>query len=277
MIRRLHTLLIYGLLVIGSVVFVWPFLWMAATSAKLDRELFGETRRLLPQRPLPRLRSPYVDDRLFEDVRGPRLEETVAMIEQDLATKDYPWPNDIDRATLLHETARGIYSNLLSILPGEAWSWPADQLRVTIAQRVDSRMIAPVVAQLRRVVCIGSLRAQSYDQQEDLLVPAERAATAWQLGGTARAQLLQAGTPNESGAELHYDFSHGETITLTQTFRTTFPLARLHRLQLSLRSDDTWHALKLFVEKNGKRLEAARTWRDPTAARPRTSRAVPSS
>ncbi len=273
--KTLRALLIYFLLIAGSIVFVWPFLWMAATSAKLDRELFGENRRLLPQRPLPRLQSPYVDDRLFEEVRGPRREETMAMIAQDLATRDYPWPNDIDRSSLLRETARGIYTNLLSILPGEAWGWPADQLRAAIAGKVNPTMIAPVVAQLRRVICIGSLRAQSYDQQEDLLVPAERAATAWRLGGNARAQLVQAGAPNESGAELHYDFSGGDTIALTQTFHTTFPLARLHRLQLSLRSDDTWHALKLFIEKDGKRLAAARarplsdhewvvdTWQEP--------------
>ena len=54
---------------------------MAATSAKLDRELFGETMQLWPQRPIPRLQSPYMDDRLFDDLRGPRLEEAVAMIE----------------------------------------------------------------------------------------------------------------------------------------------------------------------------------------------------
>ena len=98
--KTLRALLIYGLLIAGSLVFVWPFLWMAATSAKLDRELFGEARRLLPQRPLPRLQSPYVDDRLFEDVRGPRREETVAMIERDLAAKNYSWPNDIDHAVV---------------------------------------------------------------------------------------------------------------------------------------------------------------------------------
>ena len=38
--KILRTLLIYFLLVAGSLVFIWPFLWMAATSAKLDRELF---------------------------------------------------------------------------------------------------------------------------------------------------------------------------------------------------------------------------------------------
>jgi ABC-type glycerol-3-phosphate transport system permease component len=257
--KTFRTLLIYVLLIAGSIVFVWPFLWMAATSAKLDRELFSETLTLLPQRPIPRLRSPYLDDRLFDDLRGPRLDEAVGLIEKDLAAANYPWPNDLPRPEILHQTARGIYARLRTILPGEVWEQPAEQLRAAIASQVAPAMIDEVVAQLRRVFCLGALRAQSYDQQEDLLVPANVAATAWQVGGTARAQLLQAGPPNEPFAELQYDFASGDTLTLSQTFRTTFPLARLHRLQIGLRYDDTWHALQLFIEKNGQRYAAART------------------
>ena len=257
--KILRTLLIYGLLVVGSLVFIWPFLWMAATSAKLDRELFGESLRLLPQRPIPRLHSPYVDDRLYEEVSGPRMKEALAMIEQDLTSVDYPWPDDVDRASLIRQTARGIYSKLLSILPGQLWELPAEQLRAKIARQISPALIGEVVAQLRRAVCLGSLRAQSYEQEEDLLVPADRAATVWQLGGSAEAQLTPAGAANEPCAELKYDFTKGDTITLTQSFKTTFPLSRLHRLLLSIRYDDTWHGLRLVVGKDGRRYEAARS------------------
>ena len=257
--RIARHLLIYLLLVAGSLVFVWPFLWMAATSAKLDRELFSETLTLFPQRPIPRLQSPYLDDRLFDDLHGPRLEETVSLIEKDLAAANFPWPNDLARPQLLHQTARGIYARLLTVLPGEVWKQPAEQLHAAIAPLISPDMITEVVAQLRRAFCLGALHAQSYDQEEDLLVPANEAAAAWQVGGTAGARLRAAGTPNEPYAELHYDFGPGDTITLSQTFRTTFPLARLHRLQLGLRYDDTWHALRLFIEKNGQSYAAART------------------
>ena len=252
-------LLIYVLLIAGSLVFVWPFLWMAATSAKLDRELFSETLTLWPQRPVPRLQSPYLDDRLFENLRGPRLDETVGLIEKDLVAANYSWPDDLARPELLHQTARGIYAKLLTVLPGADWELPAEQLRAKITPLISPSLIGGIVAQLRRAFCLGALRVQSYDQEEDLLVPAKAAAAAWQLGGTARAQLLAGGPPNDPCAELKYDFSKGDTITLSQTFRTTFPLERLHRLQLGLRYDDTWHALQLFIEKNGRRYAAART------------------
>jgi multiple sugar transport system permease protein len=89
-------------------------------------------------------------------------------------------------------------------------------------------------------------------------VPADHAVTGWQLGAGGTAGLIPAGSPNEPFAELHYDFRNGDTVVLSQTFRTTFPLARLHRLQLALRYDNTWHGLRLFVEKEGRRYEAAR-------------------
>ena len=257
--KILRLLLIYFLLVAGSVVFVWPFLWMAATSAKLDRELFSESLTVWPERPIPRLQSPYLDDRLFENLRGPRLEEAVGLIEKALGAVDYSWPADFPRNELLHQTARGIYGRLLNILPGEDWELSHDELRARIGPHISTPLISEVVGQLRRALCLGAFRAQSYDQEENLLVPATAAATAWQVDGPARAQLLQNDTPNEPKAELRYDFSRGDTIRLSQTFHTTFPLERLHRLQLSLQSDDTWHRLQLFIEKNGQRFRASRT------------------
>ncbi len=257
--KTLRTAIIYALLVMGSLVFVWPFLWMAATSAKLDRELFSESLTVWPERPIPRLQSPYLDDRLFENLRGPHLEGALGVIEKELTTVEYPWPSDLPRGELLHQTARGLYARLLNILPGEDWELPGDELRGRITPQLSASLISDVVGQLRRALCLGAFRAQSYDQEEDLLVPATTAAGAWQIDGTAGAQLLQNNTPNEPKAELKYDFSKGDTIRLSQTFHTTFPLERLHRLQLALQPDDTWHRLELFIEKNGRRLRATRT------------------
>ena len=91
--KILRIIALYSLLVAGSIIFIWPFLWMAATSAKVDRELFTERLRLLPERPIPRTHSPYVDEKLFNDIRGPRLTEALTMIEQHLAKLPYSWPN----------------------------------------------------------------------------------------------------------------------------------------------------------------------------------------
>ncbi len=247
---------IYFLLSLGTIVFAWPFLWMAATTAKLDRELFA-ANRLLPERPIPRTQSPYVDDRLFADVSGPRLQEATAAIKRRIANN--AWPADVDRTTMQEQVARALYQKLRNRLPAEIWKTPNEQFSAAITTALDPKMVDETAQQLRRVFCFGSLLARSYDLQEDKLVDPANAAAAWQIGGDAASELIQSGTAAEPFAELKYDFSRGDKIVLSQTFTTSFPVERLYRIQLSLRTDDTWHALDMFVEKNGKRYHADRT------------------
>ena len=268
-------IIIYGALIVGSLIFVWPFLWMAATSAKLDRELFGDRIRLFPQAPLPRAYSPYIDERFFADVQGPRLGESLAIIERRLASESVDWPLGLDRALVLKQTARGLYKKLMTLLPRDTWLAPPDELDRVLTASIRPEMTSEVLLQLRRAFCIGELRVRSYDLKEDLLVEAGRVASGWAVTGPAKAELLQSDKPGPPFAELRYDFSNGDSLALEQIFTTSFPLESLHRIQLSLRYDDTWHALTLFVEKQGKLFRAARalpsadynwvvdTWQEP--------------
>jgi len=73
--RQLIKAIIYGLLVTGAAVFSFPFLWMAASSVKVDRERQTKGFRLMPLTPRPQSRSPYVDDEHYKDLDGPYQEE----------------------------------------------------------------------------------------------------------------------------------------------------------------------------------------------------------
>lgn len=254
----MRRLVIYLLLALGSAVFAWPFIWMVSTSAKLDRELFRERPGVLPQSPRPRLQSPYIDDRLFAYVSGPHMDRVLPIIEAQLTSADYNWPADVDRNIAIKETARGIYARLLTTIPRQHWDLSNEELGREIASFISPASVADVLNQLRRAFCVGQLRVRSYDLQEDQLVASENAASAWQINGTANAELKQGGSPAESFAELHYDFARGGVVRLSQTFETSFPISRLHRVQLYLRNDDTWHAINLFVEKNGARFRSER-------------------
>lgn len=249
---------IYLLLIGGSVVFVWPFLWMAATSVKLDREMFGSQIRLFPRPPIAALQSPYIDSRYYDkagDARRGALTEAVA---HHLQASAYIWPSDVDRAAAIEETAQGIVEKLESILPLAIWNGPPEVLQQEVLARIDQKMVDQVVGQVRRHLAIGSLRARSYDLREDELVPSRLVASGWHLEGPAKfAAVNQAG---KEFADLHYRFSEeGKgAIKLTQTFTTSFPVDMLHRLQLSLRSDDSWHAVTVTMEKQGRRYRAVR-------------------
>ena len=79
-------ILIYGLLVGGSIVFSIPFVWMALTSVKVDRELFRKELHLMPLTPTPMTQSPYVDENYFEPAPDPRMKELTGKL-QELARK----------------------------------------------------------------------------------------------------------------------------------------------------------------------------------------------
>ncbi|MEI6085689.1 MAG: ABC transporter permease subunit [Verrucomicrobiota bacterium] len=234
---------IYVLLIAGSIIFSWPFLWMATTSVKVDREMFSERIRLWPQQPIPASQSPYIDTRYFTDLAGPGLAELLPALEQKVT--------GLVPADAVQQVARGCYKKLVNTLP-------SDKLVPAAAEQVDAAMVKDVLNQVRRHLSIGQLRARSYDLQEDQLVNPAKVAEAWQVTGPGK--LIPVTDDREPYADLHYDFSTGNTIELSQTFTTSFDVARLHRIELSLRSDDSWHPVTVFVEKQGQRLEAVRTY-----------------
>lgn len=258
---------IYALLIVGAIVFVWPFLWMATTSIKIDREMFGDKIHLWPHRPIPQTKSPYIDQRLYEDVTGKHMDELLATLEAHLQNMDPSvWPNDVDRNTVIKQTARGCYRKLIDTMPSTFWDGPVEDLKAEATKRVDAAMVREIVGEIRRHFSLGQLRARSYGRlgpiAEDQLVSGTNAAAAWQVGGTARAKLVEVTNSDEGEpyADVDYDFSTGNTVTLSQTFTTSFPIADLYELQLYLRSDDAWHGMTMYVEKLGVRYRARYTY-----------------
>src|SRR5262245_485469 len=80
--------IIYAILIAGAIVFAFPFVWLTATSMKLDRELFSGRIDVAPERPRPRLRSPYYDERHFHHVAltRPQIDVIRPMLEAQIAT-----------------------------------------------------------------------------------------------------------------------------------------------------------------------------------------------
>jgi hypothetical protein len=246
---------IYALLIGGSMVFAWPFLWMITTSIKVDREMFVEQMHVWPQRPIPQIKSPYIDIRYYDDLSGKHLKDLLPMLEAHLQKMDYPWPPEVDRATAIKQVARGAFQKLQNTMPETIWD--STSLVAEATQRVDVAMVTDVVGQIRRTLLVGQLRARSYDLQEDQLVAPDKVSATWQVSGTAEAKLVQVDDKDDPHAELRYDFTHGDKIILSHTFQTSYPLEviekdgrhvnKLYRLQLFLRNDDTWHPLTVYI------------------------------
>jgi multiple sugar transport system permease protein len=267
--NTMRRLLIYALLFAGSLLFAWPFIWMVGTSIKLEREVLSNRSSVLPEQPIPRSKSPYLDDRTFAHADGPHRDEAIAILEEQL--RSHVWPPQVDPEIARQQVARGIYERLLVLIPYERWSDSDEQLRAALTAAIAPDLIDSVFGQVRRVFLIGQLRARSTELQEDELVSGSDAATKWIVAGPgALSQKADA-------SEFSYDFSSDNKVTLSQTFTTSFPIERLRRLQFYFQPDDSWHALRMTVEKLGHRFVSERaiyladhnwqvaTWQEPSA------------
>ena len=259
--RRFRSCWLYAMLIAGSAVFAWPFLWMASASVKVEREQFAEDSGLLPQRPVPRSVSPYIEERTHSAYEHPRLAELLPYVETDLQSRALVWPEGIDSARARERLARGVFRRVARFARDEWWKLPAPELAGRLVALITPSMVEAERAAIARGLVIGQVVVRSYDLQEEVTVAPDAVAAAWTISGPGRARFLTGGSDPATATQgrlLAYDLSAGGRVALTTSFDIGFPLERLHRLQLSLRPDDTWHALQGYVEMGGRRYRAER-------------------
>ncbi len=249
-------LVVYSLLIAGSIVFCWPLLWMAFSSVKAGSELFARKQHFLPETPAPQLKSPFVDQHSFPDLDGRRQAEMLNWMESAIRPQVASLAPDLEPESATRQLARGAYLRLSDSLPQNSWGLPAEELKALALKATDAATLQQVLAQVRRSLVVSTLTARSYDVQEDILVPADKVAQSWKLEAEdgASASLI----PTAQGADLAYDLSKGERVRLVGRFKTSFDTGRLYRLQMSVKADRSWNRIRVYVEKNGKRYASVR-------------------
>lgn len=260
-------LLAYALLLAGAVVFSFPFVWMAATSAKVDRELMSTELRVMPQMPDPRPRSPYIDPRLHARLQGPHQPLLLPYLGQLVGDSGIDIPKELDTSLAIEHTARGLYTRLRTLIPDDAWDGKAaaspdqtiDRLRELARRRVTPDLVSETLAQVHRELRLGPMRARSDALQEQELGAGNPVSSRWTIANPHAARLVDLPSPTPLAA-LHYDFTaDGKPIVLTRDVQLDFPVQQLQRLQLELRPDDTFHDLWLTIEHSGKVFRARRS------------------
>lgn len=249
----LRWLLIYGLLLAGSTIFSLPFVWMIGTSFKVDREMFGEEITFLPMRPIPATASPYLDPAYFPAAHGALYGQIRPVIEEALRAREAAMP---DRAANRDQSvailAPGIFRRLLQVTPSATWKLPAAERDAEVRGRITDEMVEEAVRKVYRRLSLGGLRARSLDLQEVDVTEGHPLSDFWTIESSSEARLVDDVEGKTRVADLAYRFpaADGE-LRLTRTFTLPFPVDRLHRLQLYLRPDDSWHAMEFEVEKQG--------------------------
>ncbi|HPA78715.1 MAG TPA: ABC transporter permease subunit [Kiritimatiellia bacterium] len=248
--RAARLLTVYGLLIGGSAIFILPFLWMAGTSVKVDREMFSENLRLFPMRPVPAQVSPYLDDKYF-----PPAPES-KMVEEAVTANMPELPEHLqveqDAAGILSD---GIWQKLRQVIPERTWQ---NDPREAIQKEVTPELVAAQLEKVYRHFSLSAVRVRSHDLQEIEVTAGKPVSEFWNVtGGANLADGMEGKTPY---ADLVYNFKNNRNgmIQLSRTIDLPFAADRLFRTFISLRADDSWHRLEFFIEKNGRLLRGVR-------------------
>jgi len=264
--KRIWRTPVYVLLVVGSAVFSLPFLWMATTSFKVDRELYAKGLRILPMSPVPRAKSPYIDDRYFEEVDMPRHEGFAADLARLARGTGAELPEDVDADTAYAEVARGLAKRLASRIQADVWSKGSrEEVLAAAAEHVDRAMVESTFASVHRRFSMGRLQVWSSELKREVIGegdgPDGEPKPLSERFANLTPEVVVFSDRTEKGlryVSVNYDFTRGDRVVLDRTFDVGFGAKALSRIQLYMRPDDTWHELYLTVEKEGKRYVAER-------------------
>lgn len=262
----LHQLLVYALLIAGAIIFTFPFIWMVASSMKVDREMFTEDLKVLPNTPRPMAKSPYVDDAYFTAARpgGVSVDELLPELETLVDANGFEIPADVDRAVARRELARGIYNRLASRLDGEVWNGaadrPASKAAIIDAARsvVDKELVRQTFVQIHRFTAIASVRIRDRGVNLYELAADQTAAQRWTVESSATASLADFNDQGKPAAKLSYDFSTGPDIRLVGNFTAPIELKDMKSVRIDFHPDDTWHNITLTVEHSGRKYTSER-------------------
>jgi multiple sugar transport system permease protein len=254
--ERVQATGIYALLLLGAVVFCWPLLWMVFTSVKLDRELFARKMHLLPETPVARAVSPYVDENSFRDLEGDSAADLLPVLEAEIRPQAKTLDPNLDPDVLTQQLARGVYQHMTDTMTDAQWQQPVEALRTLARQAATPVLLGKIMDQIRHSLIIGQLRARSYDLQEDQLISPKNETQVWRMQQGVKAELVP--TADGQGAEFRYEYGDNDMVSMEADLQTSFPISRLYRIQLSVRPDESWNRLSAFVEMDGQRLEPVR-------------------
>lgn len=263
-----NSLLLHAALLAGSILFALPYLWLLGTSWKLEKEVQSDKIRIFPRRPVPAVASPYIDSQQFPEIERPEQVATDRWdgwmnaylqdrIGQAIAAWKDPRSESLPRDTLRQELAQGVFRRLLNLVPYDAWQ---DGERAAFSAAVDKVLTAEVVQgafdQAYRYFALGTLRLVTQDYRVINLIDKQQADHAWKAGPNDEVSLSPQHEPGRTYSAVHYKLqplqSPEFTVQLADVpIDLTDPQHGFKRLELSYRSDGSWHDLRCEVQMNG--------------------------
>lgn len=256
----LHQLVVYVLLLIGAIIFAFPFVWMVGSSMKVDREQYTEELKVLPETPRPQRVSPYIDDRYFDSGTIPGDWSALRPeIEKLVLASGFEIPANVDLQATIDQLTIGVGRQLSQRFPAEAWNGPKDALIQKMKPIVDAKLVSDTFDDVFRFLAFGSLRVRGEDVVLHEIGKNQPPTARWSaIEPTTVVRPKDIESVGKSATRLDYDFATGNRFTVRGDFELPIDAAGLHRVQLDVRPDDTWHDLTLEVEHSGRKFISRR-------------------
>ena len=251
---------IYLLLIIGSLIFSFPFVWMASTSVKVDRELFTQDVQIKPLTPSAAVHSPYVDTTYYADLPGSlaRQQAIVPALAKYARQSGQALPAGLDAEVVWQQVGRGLYLKLSKVLPASVWSGPEQAVISAAGEVATPEVMKEILTNIDRRLSVGSIHVRSQQLQEVDLSAGTAPSVQWTNSTPLVAHFTDQSEGRRQYADVTYDFSKGDSIELARQFTLPFDVKDLQRIQMQIRPDDSWHEVALTLEAMGRRWQQRR-------------------
>jgi multiple sugar transport system permease protein len=255
---------IHALLILGVAVCVYPMVWMFMTSIKTDEEIGQD--EVFPTVPVFRGQSPYVREAPAV-VRPPDVDPTrfaaalPALRDLTSATvlgrlPPSP-PGNVDARAWASSAASALLNHALAQVPKQVWAEGTEAALREYEVRLTPEAVSGALSDQLARVELSPLTLRSVDGHLFNVGSSHAGQTGWRVAA-GEASLVAVG----SSLRLDYDFAGGgRPVSLVSDFDLPEGVssADVHKLVVSIRADDSWHALDAVFEVGGTRWASTRT------------------
>jgi len=246
-------------LLLGAVLFAFPFIWLVTTTFKGDEEIFVYPPNWIPSIPYYSSQSPYIDRYEFREFKRPEgmsgaqwerlqmpLRKALWQAAQQAAGAD---PSIRLGPGNQEAVVNGLWEQILPALPESAMRAGSEAVVGQAVKLVTERAVAKTWARVYKVVALGGLNVLDEDNTQLLLPTAAGKGSQWELVPGQGAGISSQGPitiDGESGDELAYRQGQGGVL-LRRKVQLAPQGKPVDSLALSLYDDGSWRHLELTV------------------------------
>jgi ABC-type glycerol-3-phosphate transport system permease component len=258
----------HGLLLVGCVVFSFPFVWLLSTSFKHSEEVFTYPPKWVPSVPGRIVQSPYVTAESFEEVKRPtsidkaRWPDLWQKLEAAIWEKGRPMLGEdrvvgLDAETLRREFVRGLWVVTSRGVPREAWEGGDEQIVAAVAERVDVERAEEVWGSIYRCVALRDMTVKDVHLVERALGEEENYLELWRPEEGSRVTCTRRAIQRTAGLEeplvIEYDLADSDRVAVVASLPLPVPPEEFLSITVPIRQDRSWHRFRFDLEMDGTR------------------------